>query len=214
MAVVASALARSLWWGAAVVGGGLLIGISFLSISSSVDQIASRRRLAFAVLKLAGRYALLAFLAYVMIARLRLPPLGLMAGASSVWRRLRWRPSRASPGRRTLKTDGMQEHPLWIVEAVNAVLGQPVAALLGALGFHVEGHEVIPPYIVMTMLIVAVDDGAVPDHEVAAERREPGQVPDPARGRRARACAGCSTSGSGRRGSSTCRSSRRSASSS
>jgi F-type H+-transporting ATPase subunit a len=50
----------------------------------------------------------------------------------------------------------MQEHPLWIVEAVNAVLGKPVAALLGALGFHVEGPEVIPPHIVMTMLIVAV----------------------------------------------------------
>jgi len=66
------------------VGGGLLIGISFLSISSSVDQIAARRRVLFAVLKLAGRYALLGFLAYVMIARLRLPPLGLIAGASSV----------------------------------------------------------------------------------------------------------------------------------
>jgi F-type H+-transporting ATPase subunit a len=50
----------------------------------------------------------------------------------------------------------MEEHPLLIVEAVNAVLGPPVAWLLGALGFHVEGHEVIPPHIVMTMLIVAV----------------------------------------------------------
>jgi F-type H+-transporting ATPase subunit a len=50
----------------------------------------------------------------------------------------------------------MQEHPLWIVQAVNAVLGPPVAALLGALGFHVAGHEVIPNYLVMTMLIVAV----------------------------------------------------------
>ena len=84
MAALATALARSPWWGAAVVGGGLLIGISFLSISSSVDQIAGRRRVAFAVLKLAGRYALLGFLAYVMIARLRLPPVPLMAGASSV----------------------------------------------------------------------------------------------------------------------------------
>jgi hypothetical protein len=84
MAVAATALGRSVWWGAAVAGGGLLVGISFLSISTSVDQIASRRRVAFAVLKLAGRYALLGFLAYVMIARLRLPPLGLIAGASSV----------------------------------------------------------------------------------------------------------------------------------
>ena len=51
----------------------------------------------------------------------------------------------------------MEEHPLWIVDAVNAVLGPPVAALLGALGFHVEaGHHVIPNYLVMTMLIVVV----------------------------------------------------------
>ena len=48
----------------------------------------------------------------------------------------------------------MEEHPLLIVEAVNAVLGRPVSALLGMLGFHVEGHEVIPNYLVMTMLIV------------------------------------------------------------
>jgi F-type H+-transporting ATPase subunit a len=48
----------------------------------------------------------------------------------------------------------MEEHPLWIVQAVNAVLGPPVAALLGALGFHVEGHEVIPAFLVMTMLII------------------------------------------------------------
>ena len=48
----------------------------------------------------------------------------------------------------------MEEHPLWIVEAVNALLGRPVAAMLGALGFHVEGPEVIPNYLVMTMLIV------------------------------------------------------------
>lgn len=50
----------------------------------------------------------------------------------------------------------MEEHPLLIVDAVNAVLGPPVAALLGMLGFHVEGHDVIPNYLVMTMLIVAL----------------------------------------------------------
>src|SRR6266545_1741207 len=50
----------------------------------------------------------------------------------------------------------MQEHPLWIVEAVNAVLGRPVAALLAGAGFHVEGPEVIPPHLVMTMLIIAI----------------------------------------------------------
>jgi hypothetical protein len=69
---------------AAVLGGGLLSEISFLSIRGGIDDMATRRRAGRAVLKIAGRYALLGFLAYVMIARLRLPPLGLIAGASSV----------------------------------------------------------------------------------------------------------------------------------
>jgi F-type H+-transporting ATPase subunit a len=48
------------------------------------------------------------------------------------------------------------EHPLWIVEAVNAVLGPPVKAALEALGFHIraEHGQVIPNYLVMVMLIV------------------------------------------------------------
>ena len=83
MALAAAAIARSLWWGAAVVGGGLLIGISFLAIASGVDTLAADRRPAFVLLKVTGRYALLGFLAYVMIARLRLPPVGLILGASS-----------------------------------------------------------------------------------------------------------------------------------
>ena len=70
--------------GLAVAGGGVLIATSFLSIRGGIDDLAARRRAGRAVLKIAGRYALLAFLAYVMIARLRLPPLGLIAGASSV----------------------------------------------------------------------------------------------------------------------------------
>jgi F-type H+-transporting ATPase subunit a len=50
------------------------------------------------------------------------------------------------------------EHPLWIVDAVNAILGAPVKAALEALGFHIKaehGH-VIPNYLVMVMLIVAI----------------------------------------------------------
>lgn len=47
------------------------------------------------------------------------------------------------------------EHPLWIVDAVNAVLGPPVHAIGEALGYHFTGHHVIPNYIVMVMLIVA-----------------------------------------------------------
>lgn len=82
----------------AVIGGWLLIEIAYRSIVSGIDVMiagitgvgvpverrARRRQVMVAVLKLAGRYALLGFLAYVMIARLRLHPLGLIAGASSV----------------------------------------------------------------------------------------------------------------------------------
>jgi F-type H+-transporting ATPase subunit a len=46
------------------------------------------------------------------------------------------------------------EHPLLIVAWVNALLGPLVAAALAPLGFHFEGHEVIPNYLVMTLLIV------------------------------------------------------------
>src|ERR1043166_622117 len=47
------------------------------------------------------------------------------------------------------------EHPLWVVEWVNALLGPLVAAALKPLGYEVHGGEVIPNYLVMVMLIVA-----------------------------------------------------------
>jgi hypothetical protein len=84
MAAIAAAISRSWAAPAAVLGGGVLIGISFVSIQGALGAFSARRRVAFALLKAAGRYALLGFLAYVMIARLRLPPLGLIAGVSSV----------------------------------------------------------------------------------------------------------------------------------
>jgi hypothetical protein len=79
----------------AVLAGGLLIAVSYWSIKSGISGLfealsspqgggvrrISRWRIA---LQLAGRYALLALLAYVMIVRLRLHPLGLLAGVSSV----------------------------------------------------------------------------------------------------------------------------------
>jgi hypothetical protein len=78
-----------------VLGGGILIGTSFYLLGSGSAGLsaliagstphADRGRIARGVaLKLAGRYALLGFLAYVMIARLRLHPVGVLAGASSV----------------------------------------------------------------------------------------------------------------------------------
>jgi hypothetical protein len=85
-----------------VLGGGALAGASYWAIKSAIDTLVAaaappddagtgerRRRIApatraAAVVKLAGRYALLAFFAYVMIARLRLHPIGLLTGASSI----------------------------------------------------------------------------------------------------------------------------------
>ena len=76
---------------AAVLGGGLLTGISFVAIRSGTHAAlradgrpARPPRIAWLMIKIAGRYALLALLAYVMIARLSLSPVGLLVGASSV----------------------------------------------------------------------------------------------------------------------------------
>lgn len=47
------------------------------------------------------------------------------------------------------------EHPLWIVDVVNAILGPLVAALLAPLGFtFADPHKVIPPYLVMCGLML------------------------------------------------------------
>jgi hypothetical protein len=92
---------------AGVLGGGLLVAVSYRTIGSGVAGLvelltAGERSPAGAdpegttpraaapgvawtmvLVLVLGRYALLALLAYVMIARLRLHPLGLLAGASS-----------------------------------------------------------------------------------------------------------------------------------
>ena len=83
-----------------MLGGGLLSAASYWTTRSSVSALtnalapATRSEsdgaapgapaAAWTLIKAGSRYALLALLAYVMIARLRLHPLGLLAGASSV----------------------------------------------------------------------------------------------------------------------------------
>jgi hypothetical protein len=78
---------------AGVIGGGFLSAFSYRTIGSGLAPLGPvpsghttprAPTLAWTMVKVIGRYALLAFLAYVMIARLRLHPLGLLAGASSV----------------------------------------------------------------------------------------------------------------------------------
>ena len=47
------------------------------------------------------------------------------------------------------------EHPLWIVHLVNALFGPLVAAALRPLGIEFQpGHDVIPDFIVMSLLIL------------------------------------------------------------
>jgi F-type H+-transporting ATPase subunit a len=47
------------------------------------------------------------------------------------------------------------EHSLWLVQAVNAAFGPFVAAALKALGFTIaSGHDVIPDFIVMSLVIL------------------------------------------------------------
>ena len=78
-----------------VAGGALLVGFSYWTLKRAVEGLAAmivktpesqktRGNAARELRKLVFRYALLGLLAYVMIARLRLHPWGLLAGASSV----------------------------------------------------------------------------------------------------------------------------------
>jgi hypothetical protein len=70
-----------------VAGGGLLSMASFFAIRASVDaflRAAARPAPIRIAVKLTGRYALLALLAYVIIARLRLHPLGLLLGMTAL----------------------------------------------------------------------------------------------------------------------------------
>jgi hypothetical protein len=77
---------------AGVLGGASLIGVSYWAIRSGVRGLAdaviarpeTRAHVTRGVALVILRYALLAGLAYVMIARLRLPPIGLLIGASVI----------------------------------------------------------------------------------------------------------------------------------
>ena len=102
-----------------VIGGGLLIGLSFWAIRGTVDTLIARRAgssrhsaegasaegessrfsARFALVKFFTRHAILALGAYGMMVRLHLSPVGLLAGVSSLGvavavealRDLRWR---------------------------------------------------------------------------------------------------------------------------
>ena len=89
MAGLAWALARGdVGAPAGVFGGGALVWISYRGIKGGVDVLTgggrSGVRVATGLVKFFTRYAILAVAAYVIMARLRMPPLAVFAGASSL----------------------------------------------------------------------------------------------------------------------------------
>lgn len=95
-----------------ILGGGALTGLSYWAIRSSIDGlvalVAGRTEVERTsapgpggiLLRVAGRYALLGLLAYAMIARLRLDPVGLLIGVSSLVVAASLEAARAAGGRR------------------------------------------------------------------------------------------------------------------
>ena len=69
---------------AGVLGGGLLAGVSYRAIRGAVDAVTDARGWSSALVKFVTRHAILAVAAYVMLARLRLSPVGMLIGASSL----------------------------------------------------------------------------------------------------------------------------------
>ena len=93
MALLAWALARgNVAAPLGVVGGGVLVAVSYRGIKGGIDGLvgamegggSGQARAAWGLVKFFTRYAILAVAAYVIMARLRLPPLAVFAGASSL----------------------------------------------------------------------------------------------------------------------------------
>ena len=107
IAVVFAIVMRTLAAPLGVIGGGLLIGLSFWAIRGSVDTLIALRSggetggksSGFKLVKFFTRHAIVALAAYVMMVRLHLEPVGLLAGVSSLgiavaiesFRDVRWR---------------------------------------------------------------------------------------------------------------------------
>jgi hypothetical protein len=118
IAVIVAIGARNLAAPLGVLGGGVLIGLSFWAIRGTVDSLitmqpgiasgsvaaakegeSGRKSAGFALVKFFTRHAIVAVAAYVMMVRLHFEPLGMLAGVSSVgvaaavesFRVVRWR---------------------------------------------------------------------------------------------------------------------------
>ena len=72
------------WAAASVAGGGLLAAASYRATKGGVDALSEGGSRGGGLVKYFTRYGILAVAAYVMLARLRLHPVGVVAGASSL----------------------------------------------------------------------------------------------------------------------------------
>jgi hypothetical protein len=91
LACAAMAVVAGFWPGGgwplagSVVAGGLLSAVSYRGVKSGVDAaLGGPVGRPWALVKFFTRYAILAVAAYVMLARFRVSPVGLIAGASSL----------------------------------------------------------------------------------------------------------------------------------
>jgi hypothetical protein len=107
IALLLAVVRRDLLIGVSVIGGGVLIGLSYWAIKGTVDALiavrlggdAAAKRARFPLVKFFTRHGMLALAAYGMMVRLHLDPVGLLAGVSSlvigvaveVLRDFRWR---------------------------------------------------------------------------------------------------------------------------
>jgi cyanate permease len=106
-ALVAAVWFRTISAPAGVIGGGLLMGLSFWAIRGSVEALAgvpaggetSGKPARFHLVKFFTRHAMLALAAYGMMVRLQLDPVAMLVGVTSLGvavaveavRSLRWR---------------------------------------------------------------------------------------------------------------------------
>lgn len=92
MVVVAAVWKRDFATPAGVAGGGVLIGLAFWAIRGSVDASirpwvdgeSGRRRGRLPLVKFFTRHGMLAFAAYGMMVRLRVDPVAMLVGVSSL----------------------------------------------------------------------------------------------------------------------------------
>jgi hypothetical protein len=92
LAVGAMVWTRDVRVAGGVIGGGLLVGLAIWALSGVVSALTIRAESGeirpvsrgFALVKFFTRHAILAFVAYVMMVRLHLDPIGMVVGVTSV----------------------------------------------------------------------------------------------------------------------------------